>query len=144
MKEKTATPSTKRTDFKKSAESILISKYSPTSVIIDEHLAVVDFSGNLEPFLELPNGKPSHELLKMSRKALAFELRNAVHKAKASQETVVKEGIPVKYNQEEFSARIEIIPLTDIVAPHYLIIFQKKSPNSSFLKNLGKRFKSTF
>ncbi|KKM23143.1 hypothetical protein LCGC14_1618190, partial [marine sediment metagenome] len=143
-KEKNTVPSAHRTDFRKSAESVLIRKYCPTSVIVDEHMAVVDFNGNLAPFLELPHGKPSHELLKMARKELAFELRNAVHKVKASQETLVKEGIPVKYNDEEFSVRIEIIPLTEIVAPHYLILFQKTSPKSSLLEKFGRRLKSTF
>ncbi len=142
---KTTMPDKPRTDFKKSAESVLVSKYSLASVIVDEHMAVVNINGEVAPFfLEHPSGKPSHELMKMARKELAFELRNALHKAKASQEKVVKEGIPVKYNGEEFAAGIEVVPLTDIVEPHYLILFQKKSPRTSVFETLGKRLMSVF
>ncbi len=133
-----------RTDFKKSAESVLISKYSPASVVVDEHMAVVNINGNVAPFLELPSGKPSHELFKMARKELAFELRNALHKTRSSQDTVIKEGIPIRYNGNDYAVSIEIVPLTDIVEPHYLILFQKTSPNTSIIDRLGKNLKSVF
>src|SRR5680860_897050 len=143
-KEQIAALPTIRTDFKKSAESIVISKYSPANVIVDQHAVVVNTAGDIAPFLELPTGKPSHELLKMARKELAFELRNALHKAKASQETVVKEGIPFIYNGEAFMANLEIVPLTNIVLPHYLILFQNKSQNTSESEKSGKTSKSDF
>ncbi len=135
---------TTRADYKKSAEAIVISKYSPANVIVDQHTVVVNIAGDIAPFLELPTGKPSHELLKMARKELAFELRNALHKAKASQEAVVKEGIPFIYNGEAFMASLEIVPLTNILLPHYLILFQKKSQNTSESEKSGKTSKSDF
>ncbi len=146
------TPSTKksasqalpRTDFKKSAESVLISKYSPASIIVDEHLTVVDIKGDVAPFLEYPPGKPSHQLQNMARKELVFELRNAAHKARLSGDTVVKEGIPVNHNGEEFRARLEVVPLTDILEPHYLILFQKNSDKTSLIEKWGKRVESIF
>ncbi len=132
------------TDYRKSAESVLISKYTPASAIVDEHWEIVHISGNIAPFLEPSSGKPTHELMKMARKELAFELRNALHKAKASQEAVLKEGIPVKYNGERFSASIEIVPLTDTVDPHYMILFRKKAPSTSFWEKAWKKLKPTF
>lgn len=133
-----------KTDFRKNAESVLISKYTPASVIVDERMEIVHINGSVAPFLEPSSGKPTHELMKMARKELAFELRNALHKAKASHETVLKEGIPVTYNGEQFSTTIEIVPLTDTVDPHYLILFQKKSPNTFFLEKVWKKLKPSF
>ncbi len=133
-----------RTDFKKSAESVLISKYSPASVIVDEHLVVVNIDGDVAPYLVHTSGKPSHELLKLVRKELAFELRNALHKAKASKEPVIKENIPFSYNGQQYATTIEIVPLTDIVEPHYLILFQNKSANTSVFETLGKKLQSAF
>lgn len=143
-RQKVASSVAPRTDFKKSAESVLISKYSPSSVIVDQDMAVVNINGDVTPFLEHAAGKPSHELSKMVRKELAFELRNALHKAKASQKTVVKENISMQYNGQESMVTIEIVPLTDIVVPHYLILFQKKSPDTSFFDKVGKSLKSAF
>ncbi len=130
-KEETASTATK-TDFKKSAESILISDYTPASVIIDARYEIVHINGNIEPFVALPPGRPTHDLMKTARKELAFELRNALHKAKESQDKVRKEDIPVKTDWEEFSAKIEIVPLPDIVDPHYLILFWKRIGGQKF------------
>jgi two-component system CheB/CheR fusion protein len=133
-----------RADFRKSAEAVLISRYTPASVVVDEHMEVVNINGSVAPFLEPSPGRPTHELMKMVRKELAFELRNALHKAKQSQETVIKEGIPVKHDGDTFSATIEIVPLTDTVDSHYLILFCKKSPDTSFFKRAWKKLKPTF
>ncbi|MCM4166321.1 Protein-glutamate methylesterase/protein-glutamine glutaminase [Arenibacter antarcticus] len=133
-----------QTDFLKSAESTLISKYTPVGVIVDGHMEVVHIKGSIAPFLEPYVGKPGHELMKMVHKELAFELRTAIHKAKESLEPVIKEGIPMKIDREEFSVTIEIVPLNDIVDPYYLILFQKKSGHSSFLDRTWEKLKPTF
>ena len=133
-----------RTDFKKSAEAVLVSRYTPASVIVDGHMEVVHINGSVTPFLEPSSGKPTHELMKMARKELAFELRNALHKAKESQEAVIKEGIPIIDNGNRFLASIEIVPLTNIVDPYFLVLFQKKSRNAPFLKRAWKKLKPTF
>jgi two-component system CheB/CheR fusion protein len=122
------------TDFRRSAEEIMISK-SPASVVVNETMDIVHIHGDITPFLQAPQGKPTHNLIKMAREGLAFELRNTIHKARKEQAAVTKENIPVKINahlnddgeQEKQSlVAIEIIPLTDTIEPHYLIRFEKK------------------
>ena len=113
------------TDFRKSAEAIMISK-SPASVVVNEQMDIVHIHGDITPFLQQPQGKPSHNLMKMAREGLAFELRNAIHKAKASEETVIKEGIPVKSSGAPFLVSLNITPLTSNIELHYLIQFEKK------------------
>ncbi len=130
-----------QTDFRKSAEAILVSKYTPVGVITDGRMEVVHFKGSVALFLEPSIGKPSHELMKMVRKELAFELRDAIHKAKVSQETVIKEAILMKHDGQKFSVTIEIVPLTDVLDPHYLILFEKKSGNTPFLEKVWKKLK---
>ena len=114
-----------QTDFRKSAEAIMISK-SPASVVVNQQMDIVHIHGIITPFLEAPQGKPTHNLIKMAREGLAFELRNAIHKAAKEQSTVIKENIPVNTNGKQSLVTIEIIPLTDTVEPHYLIRFEKK------------------
>jgi two-component system CheB/CheR fusion protein len=134
-------------DYKKSAETVLISKYTPASVVVDEFMEIVHINGNMVPFLNHPSGKPSHELMKMARKELAFELRNALHKAKVSQDVVIKKGIPMDIDGERLTVSIEVVPLTNIIDPHYLIIFVKKSLLPPFwdrlLNRMGRKWTST-
>ena len=114
-----------QTDFRKSAEAIMISK-SPASVVVNEAMDIVHIHGDITPFLLAPQGKPTYNLLKMAREGLSFELRNAIHKATKEQATVTKENISVKANDKQYLVTIEIIPLTDTIEPHYLIRFEKK------------------
>ncbi|MDQ3109861.1 MAG: histidine kinase, partial [Bacteroidota bacterium] len=113
------------TDFRKSAEAIMILK-SPASVVVNEAMDIVHIHGDITPFLQAPQGKPTHNLIKMAREGLAFELRNAIHKANKEHAAVTKENIPVNTNSNQSIVNIEIIPLTDTVEPHYLIRFENK------------------
>jgi two-component system CheB/CheR fusion protein len=113
-------------DFRKSAEEIMILK-SPASVVVNEDMDIVHIHGDITPFLQAPQGKPTHNLIKMAREGLAFELRNAIHRAKKEQIAVIKENIPAKVNEKQFLVTIEIIPITDTVEPHCLIRFEQKA-----------------
>jgi len=67
-------------DFKKSAEAVLLAKHTPAGVIVNEHFEILHFYGLTEDYLMLPLGKATLDVLKMARKGLSFELRNALHK----------------------------------------------------------------
>ncbi len=123
-------------DFRKSAEAIIISK-SPASVVVNEQMDIVHIYGHTSPFLQSPQGKPTHNLLKMAREELAFELRNAIHKATKEQATITKENIPVALQPTKGGisnpiqlVTIEVIPLTDTTEPHFLIRFTQATPPS--------------
>ena len=120
------------TDFRKSAEAVMLSK-SPASVVVNEQMDIVHIHGDTSPFLQAPQGKPTHNLIKMAREGLAFELRNAIHKATKEQATITKENIPIApqptmggISNHAQLVTIEIIPLTDTIEPHFLIRFEKK------------------
>ena len=131
------------TDFRKSAEAVMILK-SPASVVVNEAMDIVHIHGSINPFLEAPHGKPTHNLIKMAREGLAFQLRNAIHKATNKQASVIKENISVKIKNKQSLVNIEIIPLTDTVEPHYLIRFEKKviEPTLSTKNRAGVRSKN--
>jgi len=114
-----------QTDFRKSAETLLLSKYTPASVIVNEQMDIVHIHGNTSPFLEPSQGKPTFNLMKMAREGLGFELRNTLHKAKTSQTNVLREGILIDINEKPHLVSIEIIPLLNTVEPYFLILFHK-------------------
>lgn len=110
-------------DFRKSAELLLLSKYTPASVIVNEQLDIVHINGSIAEFIQLSTGKPTFNLLKMAREGLAFELRNSLHKAKETGFAVIKEGIQIK-NKTGFSdITIEVQPLQDTLEPYFLVLF---------------------
>jgi two-component system, chemotaxis family, CheB/CheR fusion protein len=129
-KDKTAELSqTPANDFRKSADAILLSKYTPAGVIINDQLDIVHIHGNITPFLETPPGKPTFNVLKMAKDGLGFELRNTIHKARASKATFTKKDIPVKNNGQMLSASLEVVPLNNTIDPHFLILFNETLPS---------------
>ena len=118
-------PEVQLNDFRKTAEAALLSRYTPPSVVVNEQMDVVHINGQINPFLETPQGKPTFNLLKMAREGLAFELRNTLHKAKTTNALAIKEGVLVKSKEEIIQVNIDVLPLTNNVEPYYLILFHK-------------------
>ncbi len=116
-----------RTDFQKTADDIMLSKYTPAGVVVNEAMDIVHFRGKTGNFLEPSPGKASLNLLKMAKEGLAFELRNILHKAKKENTTVIKENIPIQINGVQQNISIEAMPLPNIIEPHYLVLFHNQS-----------------
>ncbi len=116
----------KRTDFQKIADELLLSRYTPASVVVNEGMEIVLFHGNTNNYLGQQGGKPSHNLIKMAKGSLAFELRNIIHKVKKEGTTVIKEHIPFVVNDLREMICIEAVPLPNVVEPHYLILFHRQ------------------
>ena len=122
-----------RTDFQKTADDIMLRKYTPAGVVVNEAMDIVHFRGNTGNYLQQSPGKPSHNLLKMAKDGLAFELRNILHKAKKEKAPVIKENIPVEINGVLQNINIEALLLPDTIEPHYLVLFHDKAVGSGQL-----------
>lgn len=120
LKDKKNTP---ETDFRKIASDLLFLKYTPASVIINEHLEIVHFHGDTSFFLLPSPGKPNFNVLKMAREGISFELRNAILKVKKDHKNVAKDNIVVKDQPYLASFEVVVIPNDD---EHILVLFYKK------------------
>jgi two-component system, chemotaxis family, CheB/CheR fusion protein len=79
-------------------------------------------------------GKPSLNVLKMTRDGLTFELRNALQKARTENKPQVRADIPMTSGDEQQRVTIEVHPLNNTVEPYYLILFK---PTGSAFTNAG-------
>ncbi len=120
-----------RTDFQKTADDILLTKYTPAGVVVNEAMDIVHFRGNTAKYLEQAPGKPSHNLLMMAKSGLGFELRNILHKAKTDNVPVVKENIPMSDNGSLRNISIEAVPLPNTLEPYYLVLFHENNLNDT-------------
>ena len=112
-----------RADFQKVADDLLLTKYTPAGVVVNESMDIVHFRGSTNLYLEQSPGKPSHNLLKMAKGGLAFELRNLLHKVKKENVRLIKDNIPIQVNGKPHIITIEALPLPDTIDTHYLILF---------------------
>ncbi|MEH6764765.1 MAG: chemotaxis protein CheB [Aequorivita antarctica] len=131
----------KRTDFQKIADEILLSRFTPASVVVNEAMDIVLFHGNTNSYLGQQGGKPSHNLIKMAKGILAFELRNIIHKVKKEGASVTKEHIHFVENDVKQIISLEAVPLPNVVEPHYLILFHRQLAAEEDLTLHKKTFK---
>jgi len=122
-------------DFRLSAESVLLSKYTPASVIVNEQMDIVHINGSIAEFIELSSGKPTFNLLKMTREGLVFELRNAWHKVKETDLPVKKERIQINNKGVTEEITIELQRLKDTEEPYFLVLFYKSVINEDILSS---------
>jgi two-component system CheB/CheR fusion protein len=120
-------PTLSQSDFQKKANEILLKQFTPPSVIVSNQYDIIHFSGDTSFYLALMAGKASFNVLKMIRKDLAFDLRNLLQKAQIRKETVGKDDILIKQDNETYLINIQVIPIVDSALTHYLIVFPKKT-----------------
>ncbi len=113
-----------RDDFQRSADEVIIKRFSPPGVVVNEEMDIVQVRGQTGDWLEPSPGKPSLNILKMVRQGLAFELRSVLHKAKADGQPALKEGIPLISGEKQRLVSLEVIPLVNTLDRYYLILFR--------------------
>ncbi|MHA4807905.1 chemotaxis protein CheB [Flavitalea flava] len=111
-------------DFEKSGDELLLTKFVPAGVIVNDAMEIVQFRGATGAWLEAPPGKPSRNVLKMVREGLAFELRSALHVVKKSKESFIKENISMLSGDKEKLVTIEVHPLANTHEPYFLLLFR--------------------
>ncbi len=120
-------PDKKKNNFQENADEVLLARFSPPGVIVNEQYDIVQFRGATGQFLEASPGKASLNIFKMLKDGMGFEVRNALHKAKMSSETVIKENIHLKGGHR---IDIEVIPLMDTIDLHFLVLFKDSEKNT--------------
>ena len=87
-----------RFDPQKEADRIVMNHYAPAGLVASSDLQILNFRGNVAPYLAPSPGQASLSLLRMVRPEFAVELRTAIHRAGKEELPVRKEGILVKRN----------------------------------------------
>ena len=124
------------TDFRKTASNILFTRFTPASVVIDEHQEIVHFYGDTSPYLLPSPGKPNFNILKMAREGISFELRNALLKVKESGEPANR--LNVRLKNQNYLVDIDVVPLQN-ADHHLMVVFKKKDIESQNEEDETKR-----
>ncbi|HEX8926322.1 MAG TPA: PAS domain-containing protein, partial [Terriglobales bacterium] len=116
-------------DLQREADRLLLSRYAPPSVIVNEQLEIVQIKGHTGNFLELPSGKASLNLLKMARPGLLFELQSAIEQARTTGVEVAKRKVQVQSNGGTSKVTLRILPFRTPVQDRnsFLIVFETEA-----------------
>ena len=106
-------------------DQIVLNRYAPVGVVVDEQLNILYFRGDTSPYLKPAPGEPSFSLLKMALPSLLSELRAAIDQAKTMAIAVRKEGLQLENSPRYLD--IEVTPIRNPVSQDrsYLILFEE-------------------
>ena len=110
------------------ADHLLLARYSPPGVLVNDRLEVFQFRGRTGAYLEPPPGQPQTNLLRMTREDLVAHVHEAIERAKTQSTSVRKEGLRVQVGAERRRVDLEVIPLAH--APesperYFLVLFDE-------------------
>lgn len=98
-------------DLEKTIDHLLLQKFVPASVLVNQDLDILQFRGAAGRFLEPAPGKASLNLLKMAKPGLALDLRTGVYKVYKSGKPYRKSGIEVNAGAETVLVSIDLVPV---------------------------------
>jgi two-component system CheB/CheR fusion protein len=115
-------------DAQRQADHILLARYAPSGVVVDERLQVVQYRGRTGDFLEAPPGYPQTNVIKMARQGLAGPLRDALETAQADSVSVRREGLRIAGDARARPINLDVMPLADFADAgerYFLVVFEE-------------------
>ncbi|MGD9947205.1 MAG: PAS domain S-box protein [Desulfobulbus sp.] len=112
------------------AEKMLMDRYLPARVIVNEHYEVIHFSKQAGSFLVTPEGEPTRDLLRLIRDELRPALRAAIYKTFSEQKENCFQGIKVKTESDDLFINLIVLPLSNNSPGEQLalVIFEPAPP----------------
>ena len=93
------------------AERLLVERYSPPCVIVNEKYEVLHISTRTKRYMEVPVGEPTLDILRMAREELRPALRAAIYKAFTEQKPVAFRGVKMAAEAGQAAVNVLVEPL---------------------------------
>jgi two-component system CheB/CheR fusion protein len=113
-------------ELQRAAERIVLTRYGPPGLIIDERMNVLQARGQMSQFLEITPGAVTWSLLRVLRENIAGEVRTVVQRA-IVEDVLASTMIEFRNDQDkEQQLKIEVLPITSMTTrPRcFLILFE--------------------
>ena len=109
-------------------EQLLINRFVPASIVVNDQMDIVQFQGKTGPYLEPAAGHPTFNLSKMAREGLMVDLRTGLAAAKKTNEPVRKEGVQIQSEGKVREVDLEVLPLRRHSSQerYYVVVFREK------------------
>ncbi len=118
-------------DIQKEADRLVLAEYAPAGVVIDDGMNILQVRGRTGPYLELPPGEPSHNVMKMVREGLIAGLSKAIRTARQSNAVAKEEGLRIESGGHFRDIAIKVIPFggsSSLKERFFLILFEDAGP----------------
>ena len=125
---------------KEEADRILLAQYALSGIIVNEDLKIIEFRGQIGPYLGPSPGEASLHLTKMVREELNLSLRTAIDDAKKKDVAIRREGIETSHNGQFRKINLGVIPIKrPAMERHFMILFEDVAPSARSEQKETKR-----
>ncbi len=100
-----------RGEVQREADRILLSRYGPPGVLVDDNLEIVQFRGDTHPYVEHAPGNASLSLPHMIQKGLLAGLREMIQEVRATRVPVSRQGLTFRHGDRFRSVDLEVLPV---------------------------------
>jgi len=133
-------------DVARHLNRLLLTRYAPPGVLVDERMQILQFVGDTGRYLRAPPGDPQHNLLKMARGGLLSALRTTIAKAKRERVPVRTKGVEVEVERGAAPDTCDVVVLPLAVPPEakeqlFAVLFEQIAgrPSVSKLQRTARR-----
>ena len=113
-------------DIRREVDRRLIDRYCPPAIVVDSGMKIIQFRGNVAPFLDPDPGEASLDLFRMLKSSLEMPLRSIINDAKKSNTAVRKEGVLFQGETRATFLNLEVIPMSGSAVRErcFLLLFE--------------------
>jgi len=113
------------------AEKAILDELGPAYVIVNANRELLYSGGRVQPFLTLPQGAPSLEILSMVHEALRMDVRAVLHRAATEGQDAVRGGLSIEVSEGRRRLSLLCRPLEEpgTGTPHFLLVFRDHGPH---------------
>ncbi len=117
-------------DLHRGLDVLLLARYVPAAVLVNDALDIVQVRGKTGPYLEPAPGIASLSLLKMARNGLGADLTQLVHRARTENAPVRKDGVRVHGDGGVTWVDLEVAPVDGVASAgrHFVVVFRERGP----------------
>lgn len=117
-------------DLEKKTDQLILNRYAPVGVVINDKMDVLQFRGEIDLYLKLAPGKPSLNLFNMVRQGLLIELRATIYQAQRQKILVRREGLRIEEGDLAKIINLEVIPFNPGTGEelYFLVLFESAPP----------------
>jgi two-component system, chemotaxis family, CheB/CheR fusion protein len=123
-------PTGAKVSLREITERILLQRYAPVSVLVNERGEILYIHGNTGRYLQMSSGEPNMNILKMAREGLKRDLTISLSSAVKDKQPVERHGLRVKTNGDFSSVNLRVLPIpatsnTTAEPTLYLVILEE-------------------
>ena len=116
-------------DIRDIAEMVILEKYGPPCVLVNNKHEILYFSGNTDKYLSPPVGVPNFDILKMVNEGLLYKLSSSMHKVSKQKKSIVCRDLQIKHHNTYITVDLTIMPIAAHKAREDLmmVVFEDKT-----------------